>query len=254
MGRAQIGAVRTTRVRLQTSRQFECMSSFPRCRPHGVHPMPRHNRPSVSHPIALAVFLLSVGAEAQVDVSPPRPNVLLLVDSSGSMEYKTSSTNYPKCDPTGNTASEKSRWIDLVEVLTGTIPSYRCQALTRNASTFQSEYKVAGAYPAGTLNPADFLYPLPYHRPMSGACAPRPGATPDTIRYCSHTTTTCSTSNCDFPKAQGGLLDAFATEVRFGLMTFDTLPNPDQALAGTWSYIGGGTSAKGAPIGCGVLA
>jgi hypothetical protein len=67
-------------------------------------------------------------ARAQADVTPQNPNVLLLVDTSGSMEYKTSSNVFPNCryDATGVVSNppatlEKSRWIDLVEVLTGSI-------------------------------------------------------------------------------------------------------------------------------------
>src|SRR5512133_1517068 len=256
MGQARIGAVRTTRVRLQTSRQFECISSFPRCRPHGVHPMPRHNRPSVSHPLALAVFFLSVGAEAQVDVNPPRPNVLLLVDSSGSMEYKTSTTSYPVCVPTG-VGSEKSRWIDLVEVLTGTIPDYRCKSVSRSGGAFWNEYRLANIDAKGAPNPPDYLYPIPYHRPMRGTCSPTPTSNPDSIGYCQvNAVKPCSfsaTDKCEFPKTEGGLLDSFVTEIRFGLMTFDSATNPSTDIAGTWSYFYQ-NSAKGAPKNCSAVA
>ena len=50
---------------------------------------------------------------AQSDVNPPAPNVLLLVDTSGSMEYKSSAQSFPTCNP-GGTGSEKSRWICLL--------------------------------------------------------------------------------------------------------------------------------------------
>ncbi|HYQ31119.1 MAG TPA: hypothetical protein VER04_27985, partial [Polyangiaceae bacterium] len=79
------------------------------------------------HCALLALFGSALGftsqAQAQVDadVSVQMPNVLLLVDTSGSMEYKTSGNAFPSCkyDATGVVAnfqgsSEKSRWIDLV--------------------------------------------------------------------------------------------------------------------------------------------
>ncbi len=77
-------------------------------------------------------------AQVDADVNPQMPNVLLLVDTSGSMEYKTSSNAFPACKydatgviPSGPATSEKSRWIDLVEVLTGSITNYDCQTLDR---------------------------------------------------------------------------------------------------------------------------
>ena len=38
-----------------------------------------------------------VKAKYATDVNPQMPNVLLLVDTSGSMEYKTSSPAFPAC-------------------------------------------------------------------------------------------------------------------------------------------------------------
>ena len=62
---------------------------------------------------ALAVLLVSARSFAQAEAQKPAPNVLLLVDSSGSMEFKTDGT-FPTCVPGDSDASEKSRWIDLV--------------------------------------------------------------------------------------------------------------------------------------------
>src|SRR3954462_11492736 len=120
---------------------------------------------------ALACGLLSSRAGAQADLNPPLPNVLLLVDTSGSMEYKTDGTAV-SCSP-GNTAglNEKSRWVDLVEVLTGTIDNYSCQTINRLDSGVgyrTSEYALSG-------DPYDFRYPIPYHRPLSNGCAAGPG-------------------------------------------------------------------------------
>src|SRR5690606_28647971 len=109
---------------------------------------------------------------AAQDLSVPQPNVMLLVDTSGSMEYQTSSSEFPACDPTSNDPddNQRSRWTGLVEVLSGTITDYRCQAVDRRSSAFRNEYQLDGS-----VDPADFQYQNPYHRPLSGTCAIGPG-------------------------------------------------------------------------------
>jgi type IV pilus assembly protein PilY1 len=213
--------------------------------------------------LALVWLGVSSPAKGQVDVSPPRPNVLLLVDSSGSMEYMIpdsatpTTTRFPKCDPTGSGTNERSRWLNLVEVLTGTIPNFRCQEIKRNGSPFHTAYKLSGT--TDTPNPPDYLYAVPYHRPLncpsSGTCcAPTPGVLPtDPVRFCRYDDVPPACTNCEttttFPNVDGGLLDAFKAEIRFGLMTFDTSTDPSTTMKGTWSYVWG-SSAKGAPFGC----
>lgn len=212
------------------------------------------NEPRLPVPqlLTLALLGLATHANAQVDVNPPRPNVLLLVDSSGSMEYKTSITKEPTCVATG-TGSETSRWIDLVQVLTGTIKDYRCQEIRRSSPDFKNEYQITGATPSDGLNPRDYLYPIAYHRPMSGTCAPTPDRTNNAVGFCKNTAskpcTFGSADKCDFVEAEKGLLDTFASEIRFGLMTFDTLPDASKDMVGTWSYVYG-SKAVGAPVGC----
>jgi type IV pilus assembly protein PilY1 len=209
---------------------------------------PRHTCSTIA--VVAFLFGWSTTASAQVDVNPPRPNVLLLVDSSGSMEYTTSSLSFPNCNPTSSTTTgaNKSRWINLVEALTGTISDYRCESVRRNTTRFRAEYQLSNA--GGGPNPPDFLYPLPYHRPMSGTCAPTPGADPNSIRYCTYDSARpCAVQNCTMPDAPGGLLDAFKQEVRFGLMTFDTLPSASTGMDGTWTYKWG-SDIKGAPKDC----
>ena len=212
--------------------------------------------------LALCLPLVLCGqARAQdADVNPLMPNVLLLVDTSGSMEYKTSSPAFPACKydatglvPSGPVTSEKSRWIDLVEVLTGSITNYECQKLDRGSAAFKNEYKIANS--SLPNSPYDFLYANPYHRPLSGGCAPGPGAVSSTnpadflansFNY--HSYNNVATS-CNFTQAPDGILDAFQSGIRFGLMTFDTDPSFDQGELGTYSYVVG-TSHTGKPIGC----
>jgi type IV pilus assembly protein PilY1 len=211
-----------------------------------------------------ALGLVLTGARlgrAQDGVIQPLPNVLLLVDTSGSMEYKSGAQEYPTCDPTGTVASEKSRWIDLVEVLTGQIADYRCQSIDRRSTNFRTEYSLS------TNIPYDVITDTPYHRPMSGSCAPGPGVLPTTnayeypagaIRYHDYADLAL---DCTFDQAQDGLLDVFLGQIRFGLMTFDTHPDPGTGIqsgtapnyatgiTGTWSYFLG-TPATGNPTGC----
>lgn len=201
----------------------------------------------------LALLCAPASALAQADIAPPPPNVLLLVDTSGSMDYLTGANAFPTCRYSGTNVtaqpSQRSRWIDLVEVLTGSIPSYDCQRLDRNSTDFKNEYAL------GAANPHDFLYPNPFHRPVSNQCVSGPG-TLDANKALFPATAiknhlfNNTASSCTFDQATDGVLDAFEGDVRFGLMTFDTEPSADKGVAGLWSYYLGGGGAKGRPIGC----
>ena len=209
--------------------------------------------------VAAAILAGPRPAAAQVDVNPQMPNVLLLVDNSGSMEYLSSSAAYPNCDAdTGE--DTKSRWIELQEVLTGTINDYSCRRVDRKTAEFVQEYSLDG------IRPYDHSYQVPYHRPLSGSCTPAPGLMPsdafefpDTatkFRDIGSLSSTCST----WSQANDGLLDIYLNQVRFGLMTFDSLPDagtglngtspdPDSGMEGLWSYFRG-NAARGKPVNC----
>lgn len=218
------------------------------------HPVPRARwlRGLLGAGSLLALSLAPGRAHAQADVKPPPPNILLLVDTSGSMDYKTGSSVFPTCKYAGSgetgQASQRSRWIDLVEVLTGSISKYECQRLDRNSSGFRTEYAF------GAAEPYDFLYANPYHRPVSDQCVAGPGtlgADPalfpsGAIKYHPVDNTNAS---CLFNQASDGILDAFKQDVRFGLMTFDTEPRPAKDRSGLWSYYWD-TSRQGEPAGC----
>lgn len=187
---------------------------------------------------------------------------MFIVDTSGSMEYKAGSTSYPACYPTGAGTSERSRWVDLVEVLTGRITNYRCQSVDRKSTAFQTEY----ALPDGS-KPPDANYRNPYHRPMSGTCqigptvgAPSPTNAFSWLSPSYHPYLAAGT--CNFLQSPDGLIDSLGDVLRFGLMTFDTLPDPatgymsgsygpqySSGAEGAWSYFVS-SAASGHPVDC----
>ncbi|MDX2056142.1 MAG: PilC/PilY family type IV pilus protein [Polyangiaceae bacterium] len=210
----------------------------------------------------LSVVAPSVRAQGLADTNPPLPNILLIVDTSGSMERKSASQDPPQCDPTGVSPSERSRWIETIEVLTGSIQNYRCQALARNSTSFRNEYSLDGNLPY------DFNYVNAYHRPLSGTCTPGPGVLPSPNAYdypagavgyhdYSNLATPCTT----FTQTADGILDSYGQFMRFGLMTFDTLPHKGTGVSGTssqflngiqgtWSYFLNSASGAGRPEAC----
>ncbi len=204
---------------------------------------------------ALASLLGATSAQAQADISPPPPNILLLVDTSGSMDYKSASTSFPTCKYSGNNTtgatSERSRWINLVEVLTGSVEDYECQRLDRSSPDFKAEYDIAGNAPY------DLLYPNPYNRPVNKDCVLGPGtwnsASPaawDAATSLKSHKFDNTTQTCNFQQKPDGILDAFRDDVRFALMTFDTEPRGDKDLNGLWSYYLSASPVQGKPEGC----
>lgn len=218
---------------------------------------------------AVGVLATAAVGAAQVDVNPPTPNVMLLVDTSGSMEYKASDSAFPTCTPGTTGSTEKSRWMDLVEVLTGNVDGYSCYAQDRSSSAFATEYRLGSNT---NRLPADYEYANPYHRMLSNGCAPGPDTSVlsalQTAPYSypnnwlrfhdyNNLTTACGGWN----QAQDGLLDSFKGRVRFGLMTFDTHVHRGDGVSGTssaaftngirgtWSYYLSG-ARQGMPAGC----
>jgi type IV pilus assembly protein PilY1 len=108
----------------------------------------------------------------QIDVNPPVPNVMLLIDNSGSMERMIDGTlpentpaNACNCDPNAYTCNAPApaaanRWGTLQQALTGQLANgYNCVAMPRTPnSTFSTEYQI------NTRPPYDVSYYLPFHR------------------------------------------------------------------------------------------
>ncbi len=123
-------------------------------------------------------------AQSAPDVRNVRPVVMLLVDTSGSMERSgTCTCTTPTCDEcypvcTGTVGTDTpNRWATVVEALTGSWSNFSCTREDRNTSSFVGQF--------------DYNYFLPHF------------VVPSTAQ------------NDD------GILDVYADRVKFGLMTFD---------------------------------
>ena len=221
-------------------------------------------------------------AHAQADTNPPLPNALLLVDTSGSMEYMVSPNaqgkpQLPVCNP-GNPLlqNDQNRWTTMVDVLGGEVQNFSCLPSDRNSPAFKTEFGLAGG------NPVDWNYYLKHNRIISNGCvmgpnqAAWPPATPGGVfdfppnSLQSHNWSNPNQACNGFVQSSDGLLDAFSDRVRFALMTFDNNPDPGKGffsgsgspdfptgVAGEWSYFpgwfaGAGAPAQGKPGGCNV--
>ena len=205
-----------------------------------------------------ATLAFTGGARAQVDVNPPLPNVMILLDTSGSMEnmldgntpesenatcaYSYSGNTVLVNTTTAATGTSPNRWGIAVQALTGSMsPVYNCVSMPRTTgSYFSTEYQI------DSKPPYDANYLFPYHRPVIGttlatACVQSPGVLPGdpgggvgspprgqaglASDFPANGITTRLLSGaagtCAFTQFQDGILDSARDMVRFGLMTFD---------------------------------
>jgi type IV pilus assembly protein PilY1 len=146
---------------------------------------------------ALLAIAPPARAQLQLDTDPPKPNVLILLDTSGSMERMIDS-NTPEVDGnscnydlTGNAiasaaAPQPNRWGSVLQALTGTFENnvYNCIDMPRTSGgAFTKEYQIGG------VKPYDADYYLDYHRPVfldssttpPTACVVAPGALPGAL-------------------------------------------------------------------------
>lgn len=203
---------------------------------------------------ALSIAAASPAHAQPLDVSPPLPNVLVLLDTSGSMEKMTNGAD-PESDPAARcvpfgqahngATTVPNRWGIAVQALTGDFsPGYSCVSMPRGAgSAFDTEYKIAGR------SPYDVDYYLPYHRPagfettggITTACLVGPGRLPglpagsggaggsatdflaDSIVTKTYNGAATATA-CTLTQLENGMFDSARDLVRFGLMTFDNDP------------------------------
>ena len=135
---------------------------------------------SVLGATALGALCTSGDANAQIAGTTvrPVPNVLLLVDSSGSMERMVDNslpiqnrdpvtglfTATNACAP--GSPTNPNRWGMLLQALTGNLqPYYSCAAIDRTTAAFKNEFKINN----NAVYDADYF--LPYHRPLTGVSA-----------------------------------------------------------------------------------
>ncbi|MET0386430.1 MAG: PilC/PilY family type IV pilus protein [Polyangiales bacterium] len=158
----------------------------------------------------LGVFALLAGvtdarAQNEPDIRAFPPFVMILADTSGSMEWKPGcicdttgcSECLPDCALPNDALNEpppgkKNRWSVLLEALTGKFTNFNCLSLERTAAN-------------------GMTYDLDYSKPYN-----RPWLCPNGQTLCSYPGTTTSPI-----QIENGLLDNYAERIRFGLATFD---------------------------------
>jgi type IV pilus assembly protein PilY1 len=174
-------------------------------------------------------------ALAQLDVNPPLPNVILLVDSSGSMEDMADGKAVATCNPSDSVVSDMNKWTTLVSVLTGTVEKRGCYKLDRNSAEFTDEFSISN------VKPWDFGVGYPHYRIVSDGCVAGAGTLPsnaydwqsDSIKFHDYN----SKTECKkYSQKTDGLLDAYRDRVRFGLMTFDGSKDKGTGLSGATGY------------------
>jgi type IV pilus assembly protein PilY1 len=104
----------------------------------------------------LALMPQRVSAQ-EPDIRSIRPAVMLLVDSSGSMDYELGSASgptggFPTCTGSVSASNETNRWITLLEALTGEYNNYYCSAVDRRSYTGAADqyYAHSSFEPHGT--------------------------------------------------------------------------------------------------------
>lgn len=159
--------------------------------------------------LASAALPRQVAAQA-ADVRPVKPLMMLLVDTSGSMEYLPDTASakdvLPSCANTAADMNQKSRWAITAEALTGTISDFRC---VRRDRAFYNDFDKQYHIPHFEITKADGL----------------------TLTHATGT---------------DGVLDAFKDRLKFGLMTFDGVLTTigGRALEPFTSYEDSGYRAK----------
>lgn len=100
-------------------------------------------QPTLLRSLLVALGLLGAFASPALaqdpDIRDLRPVVMLLLDSSGSMNYELGSVSgptgeFPECSNTPGLGDTESRWITLVSSLTGSFEDYACEAVDRRTA------------------------------------------------------------------------------------------------------------------------
>jgi type IV pilus assembly protein PilY1 len=202
---------------------------------------------SILSALSLLGAASTVHAQAAGTQKNELPNVLLLVDTSGSMERMTNGA-MPVCNP--GVETQPNRWGSLIQAMTGSVqPYYSCVAQPRSGPEFTNEFTFGGS------SPIDLNYFLPHHRVLSStgplaSCAVTHNAAGALINQTLNPSTFAFSSACTFDQAQDGQLDMAKDLIRLGLMTFDTQLESADTMTGAWSYYLG-APRQGQPPLCG---
>jgi type IV pilus assembly protein PilY1 len=185
-------------------------------------------------------------AQTVGDVKLRAPNVLLLVDTSGSMNYPQAGPYATECD------DAKTRWVILLETLTGTVNGLDCDTGSapwnpcHNDGHCENGYRILsnGCSPTGnsdgTITAA--LNADPYAWPYRNGG----GKNKDAVGFQTLSGGWCwynQGGGADWSQQNDGILDIFGDKIRFGLMTFDAVEN-----ARNWNVLGAYTPADYDPL------
>jgi type IV pilus assembly protein PilY1 len=189
----------------------------------------------------LGLAALPAAASAQDDLRGIVPFIMLVVDTSTSMERQATcncvTSSCSECLPRCNLSNDvnglpppekKNRWALTLEALTGTFNNFECDPIERsveNGMTYDAAER------------------LPYHQPWT--CT-GPSGTPCAFDATTGNTPIISQNN-------NGILDLNVSGIRFGLMTFDGIASygrdeqrgmlefddaRSEGIDGLWSYGG----------------
>ncbi len=176
---------------------------------------------------ALVAVMAQAGpASAQVvgDLRIRMPNVFMVIDNSAAMlRAKDGSAAYD-CS-----AGEKSRWVTLVEVLTGTVNDLECDTSSSTMRIRSDDcYPVHNCHSQITDAVTGLrgdLYSFPYRQGNPKNLYPIKFQ--DGSESCSSSSNSCryNQGGNEWNQANDGLLDTYGDRIRFGLSTFDGLAN-----------------------------
>ena len=212
-------------------------------------------RGALSSLLCSALWLASGPANAQVIEAGVNatPAVLILFDTSGSMEWLDSEDTYPRCLASAseyttyavactsdvdcaaglycNTAAGacefyRSRYHEALEALTGTIQNYFPLCDNRDQDSDRLD-QLATSPPQGIRH--------------SIACSYQSGRTEAQMCYRLAAGTTATLGGVpvpptDFRQRADGLLDLYGSLLNFGFMAFDSFRDPSSTTEGMYSY------------------
>ena len=140
----------------------------------------------------------------------PWPAVMFLLDTSGSMEASVSEEDLEGVVPTCHDEKQegfeydKSRWIVIIEVLTGTFNDYWCSYDMRDDDPDREDYLYSFNPETGQM---DFPHVVPHGTEIDGD-----------------------------EQAKDGILDVYTEGIKFGMTAFDTRVFPATDASGGFSY------------------